>query len=368
VASAQSRQSFVCLRQWKCFRFGPYRDARRNLQKLVAIASSQIRDRTNRALTPQISIREGRDVAHVNASGNHDAAFIEMTQGEWHERADRCENDGGIHFFGWRFIGTAGPDSTKTFRKFLGLGIARASESENFASFKNRDLRDDVGGSAESVKAEAFGITAFAQSAKPDQARTQQWRGRDIVELIGKMKTKASVSDGEFRVTAVDGITGKTRARAKIFAAGAAKFAPAASPTQPRNADSIALAKCFYRAANLLDAANNFVAGNERQFWFRQFAIDDMKIGPANGTGRNAHQQLSGVGPPPGDIAQLQRLVGRIQDHRSHERNYVQREQERRSLFAMISVESGPAVIDRRYSKGERVKRRKACAEIKWLV
>ena len=206
----------------------------------------------------------------------------------------------------------------------MGLGIACAGESENFASFKNCDLRDDVGSGAEPVKAETFRIAAFAQSAKSDQARTQQRRSRDIIELIGKMKTEAGVSDGEFRVTAVDGITGKTRARAKIFATGAAKFALAAGPAQPGNADAIPLAKCFYRAANLLDAANNFMPGNERQFWFRQFAIDDMEIGPANAAGGNTHQQLSGIRLLQlGNIAQLQRLRGRIQNHRSHERKIV---------------------------------------------
>src|SRR6266536_2366440 len=44
LTCAQTRQRFVRLRQLKCFGFGPYRDARRNFQKLVAIAPSQIRD------------------------------------------------------------------------------------------------------------------------------------------------------------------------------------------------------------------------------------------------------------------------------------------------------------------------------------
>src|SRR5438874_8755420 len=52
LASAQSRESFICLCQRKSFGFGPYRDARRYLQKLLAIAPGQIRDRTNRALAP----------------------------------------------------------------------------------------------------------------------------------------------------------------------------------------------------------------------------------------------------------------------------------------------------------------------------
>jgi hypothetical protein len=142
------------------------------------------------------------------------------------------------------------------------LGIAGAGESENVASFKNCDLRDDMGCGAESVKAEPFGIAAFAQSAKPNQARTQQRRGRDIIELIGKTKTKAGIDDREFRVTPVYVVAGESRTIAKIFPAGSAKFASPASPTQPRNADAIARAKCFYRATNLLDPANNFMAGN----------------------------------------------------------------------------------------------------------
>ena len=198
----------------------------------------------------------------MNSSGNYDTAFIEMTQCDRHECADRREDDGGIQFFGRRLVRSASPGSTETLRKFLGLGIAGAGEGENFTSFKNCDLRDDMGGGAKSVKAEPFGIATFAQSAKPNQARTQQRRGRDIVELLGKMKTKAGVGNGEFRVTPVDIVAGESRTIAKILPTGPAKFASAASPTQPRNADAIARAKCFHRAANLLDPANNFVAGN----------------------------------------------------------------------------------------------------------
>src|SRR5437762_9602908 len=98
-----------------------------------------------------------------------------------------------------------------------------------------------------------------------------------------------------------------------------------------------------------------------------------MEIGPTNGAGRNAHQQLSGFWLRLGNIAQLQRLLRRIQEHRAHERNYVQEDQERRNLFRMISAErkSGSA-----RSGGDRpplpqkrtVKRRKACAEMKSLV
>src|SRR5438034_7287125 len=135
-------------------------------------------------------------------------------------------------------------------------------ESENFPPFKNCDLRDDVGGGTESVKTEPSRIATFPQRAKPDQARTQQRRGRDILELIGKRKTKTRIGHGKFRIAAVDVIAGEPRAIAKIFAAGTAEPAFATSPAQPRNANAIAFAKFLNIAGDLLDPADDFVTGN----------------------------------------------------------------------------------------------------------
>jgi hypothetical protein len=63
------------------------------------------------------------------------------------------------------------------------------------------------------------------------------------------------------------------------------------------------------------------MAQNQGQLWIRQFAIDDMKIGPAHCACRNAHEQLS----PPRirfwHIAQLQWLLRLIEDHRAHRFN-----------------------------------------------
>src|SRR2546430_14784636 len=104
LSLAQPRQRFVRLRQRKRFCFGFYRDAWRNFQKLFAIAPSEVCDRANRTFAPEIAIGKCGNVAHVNAGGNYDAAFIEMPQCERQERANRCENDRSIQFFGRRFI------------------------------------------------------------------------------------------------------------------------------------------------------------------------------------------------------------------------------------------------------------------------
>src|SRR5437763_951785 len=113
-------------------------------------------------------IGKGRDVAHVNSGGNYHPAFLEMTQRDRHECANGCEDDGGIHLFRRRLVGTAAPGCTKPLREFLCFDIARTCERENFAAFKMRDLTDDMRGGAKSVKTEPFRIATFTQRAKPD--------------------------------------------------------------------------------------------------------------------------------------------------------------------------------------------------------
>src|SRR5204863_3677646 len=122
---------------------------------------------------------------HVNSGGYYDSAFFEMTQRDRHKRADGCEDDGGIHLFRRRLVGTAGPGCTKPLREFLRFGVARTCESENLASFKLRDLANDMRGSAEPVKAEPFWLAAFTQCAKADQSGPQQRSSACVLEPGG---------------------------------------------------------------------------------------------------------------------------------------------------------------------------------------
>ena len=54
----------------------------------------------------------------------------------------------------------------------LGLLVTGTGEGEHPPSLPARHLGDDVGSGAEPVKAKPLGIATFAQSAKPNQART----------------------------------------------------------------------------------------------------------------------------------------------------------------------------------------------------
>jgi len=54
------------------------------------------------------------------------------------------------------------------------------------------------------------------------------------------MKTESCIGDGEFGVTAVDGIAGETRAIAKVLAILSAINALAIRPAEPWNAYAVA--------------------------------------------------------------------------------------------------------------------------------
>ena len=173
-------------------------------------------------------------------------------------------------------------------------------------------------GSAEPVKAEPFWVAAFTQCAKADQSGAQQRSSGYVLESVGNGKTKTRIGHGKVGVTAINVVAGEACAIAKIFTTGPAELTFTTRPAQPRNADPIALAKSFYIASNFFDASHDFVSGNQRQLRGRQFAIDNVKIGAADGAGGNAQEDLPGIRSWFENVAQLQLLFGRIEYHCAH--------------------------------------------------
>jgi hypothetical protein len=68
--------------------------------------------------------------------------------------------------------------------------------------------------------------------------------------------------------------------------------------------------------------ANNLMPRDQRQFRIRQFTVDDVKVSATNSARTYAHEQLSLPRPWLWHVAQLQRLVWLIEDHRSHGYQY----------------------------------------------
>src|SRR5207244_10757706 len=97
---------------------------------------------------------------------------------------------------------------------------------------------------AKSIHAKASRIACFAIGSITDQPRTKQRSSLHIVVMPGQMKTESCIGDGEFGVTAVDGIAGEARAIAEILPARPAKSAFGICPAEPRNANAIYDREC----------------------------------------------------------------------------------------------------------------------------
>src|ERR1043165_2229448 len=147
------------------------------------------------------------------------------------------------------------------------------------------------------------------------------------------MKTKSCVSDGVFRVAAIDRIAGEARVIAEIFALRSAIRAIAIRPAEPGNAYAVANHECGsglgtatfgtlrslpHFRSDLFQPAHNLMAENQRQLRVRQFAVDHVKIGAANSACADPYEQLSPARLWLWNIAQLQRLRWLLENHRAH--------------------------------------------------
>lgn len=146
------------------------------------------------------------------------------------------------------------------------------------------------------------------------------------------------MGDGEFRVTAIDRIAGESRVIAEVFPIRAAEYALPASPTQPRNSHTFSGLEPFDSLTRLLDAANDFVTGNQGEFWVRQFAIDHMQIGSAHGARSDTHEHIFGAWLRNRQRMQTQRPTRRFQDHRSHDNLFAQSDVDRNGHLKVLHL------------------------------
>ena len=70
--------------------------------------------------------------------------------------------------------------------------------------------------------------------------------------------------------------------------------------------------------ADRFDATDNFVSENQRQFWLRQFAINDVQIRPANRAGGDADENLIRRRLRCSDLSRYERLADFFEQHRAH--------------------------------------------------
>jgi hypothetical protein len=90
-----------------------------------------------------------------------------------------------------------------------------------------------------------------------------------VIEFADQRKAEMRVCDCMSGEAAVPRITGKNRPIAEIFAVAAAKAAEATSAAQPWHPNAIAYPECLHARPYFLHAADDFVAGDDRQTGMR---------------------------------------------------------------------------------------------------
>src|SRR5204863_7159738 len=100
-------------------------------------------------------------------------------------------------------------------------------------------------GIPKSITAKPARVASLSIRTIAKHAGAEQRRNIDIVVLLGQMKTKSRVRDNELAITADDGIAGKARPVARIFAVGSTVNALAVDPAEPLTPDAIARLTIF---------------------------------------------------------------------------------------------------------------------------
>ena len=140
-----------------------------------------------------------------------------------------------------------------------------------------------------------------------------------VAVAVGEREAEGGVGDGELGVAAVQRVAGEARRVAQVLPARAAVGAGPAGVAEPRDADAATGRERGWRPTpQAIDLAHDLVAGDQRQLGMRQFAVDHVQIGPADGAGPDPHQNLARAGDRVGDLRRAQRPSGGVEDHGEH--------------------------------------------------
>ena len=215
-------------------------------------------------------------------------------------------------------VGATGPDRAERAREVLRRGVTGAREGVDAASLPGRNLGQDMGGGAEAVEAERNPLPGHAVTAPADQTGAHERRRFRGIERLIKRKTKARVGHRMGRIAAVAGIAGKHWRIAQILAPGAAIRTGAICAAEPRHTDALAEREAGHARSDRRDTADNFVSRDDRQLRVRQVAVDHMQIGAAHPASGDLDQDFAAGRLRDRPLAQNQRCVRPIQNHRAH--------------------------------------------------
>jgi len=88
--------------------------------------------------------------------------------------------------------------------------------------------------------------------------------------------------------------------------------------SEPGNPDAFPELQSRHARAERIDSSDDFVAGNDWDMWIGKFAIDDVKIRPADAAGENFDANFAGAWRAVRQLRPFQRRPNLIEYHRLH--------------------------------------------------
>lgn len=177
-------------------------------EKIFAVLTRVVCDRADATLTVDRRIREGRDIAHMDAAQDERRAFIEMGERGRNDLACGRKHDGRIEPHRRLFEGVANPRGAELVGQGLVL-VAIARAHEDLRPAPACDLNRDVSSCPKAVDAKARASkivkACLAQAAKPDDSSAEQGCGLEIAKAIGQFIDEVGRRDDVFRKASVDG-------------------------------------------------------------------------------------------------------------------------------------------------------------------
>src|SRR5215210_2591973 len=318
LSSAQRLQGLVRLFEGKRAHLRADGHLRGEGEELLAVLAGKVRDRADGALSPEDLVREGGYVAHVDAGAHHHPSLRDGPQRDRHQRPDGSEDDRRVELLRRGLTRASGPGGAQLAREALALLVTIPAEREDLPALMNGHLDDYVGGVAEAVEAEAFGVADHGQRAVADQTRAQERCGLEVQVPLGNREAEAVVGDGVPGVAAVYLVAGEPGVIAEVLPAREAVAAGAVRVAEPGDADPVPRREAPDACADPLHRADDLVAGDQGQLRVGELAVHHVQVRPAHRAGVDPDHDPLGPRFRLRHPGGAQGAARRVEDHRAH--------------------------------------------------
>ena len=138
---------------------------------------------------------------------------------------------------------------------------------------------------AESVDADPLTVTGDLQRAPADEAGAQKRCERDRISIRIEVEGKGRVGDHVGGEPAIASVAGEDRRIAQVLTTARTVGARSAGVAEPRHANATSEARRVDARAEAVDDADDLVTRYQRQLRVAKVTVNDMQVGPADGTG-----------------------------------------------------------------------------------